>query len=50
MVDLTAVVVCGVHPSVHAAYKALREQLPVSLTALYEKRFYIIAYGSDPGR
>jgi len=37
MVDLTAVVVCGVHPSVHAAYKALREQLPVSLTALYEK-------------
>jgi hypothetical protein len=37
MVDLTSVVVCGVHPSVHAAYQALREQLPVSLTALYDK-------------
>src|SRR6516225_9684404 len=37
MVDLTALVVCGVHPSVHAAYKALREQIPVSLTAVYDK-------------
>jgi hypothetical protein len=37
MLDLTALVVCGVHPSVHAAYKAMREQVPVSLTAVYDK-------------
>lgn len=37
MVDLAALVVCGTHPSVHAAYKAVREQVPVSLTALYDK-------------
>jgi hypothetical protein len=37
MLDLTALVVCGVHPSVHAAYKSMREQVPVSLTAVYDK-------------
>lgn len=37
MLDLTALVVCGVHPSVRAAYQAMREQVPVSLTAVYEK-------------
>jgi hypothetical protein len=37
MVDLTALVVCGTHPSVHAAYKSLRDQVPVSLTAVYDK-------------
>jgi Transposase DDE domain len=37
MLDLTALVVCGVHPSVHAAYKAMRAQVPVSLTAVYDK-------------
>ena len=37
MLDLTSLVVCGVHPSVHAAYKAMREQVPVSLTAVYDK-------------
>lgn len=37
MVDLTALVVCGAHPSVHAAYRAMREQVPVSLTAVYDK-------------
>jgi Transposase DDE domain len=37
MLDLTALVVCGVHPSVHAAYKVLRKQVPVSLTAVYDK-------------
>src|SRR5258708_33675011 len=37
MFDLTALVVCGEHPSVHAAYKVLRKQIPVSLTALYDK-------------
>lgn len=37
MVDLMALVVCGSHPSVHAAYKAMREKVPVSLTAVYDK-------------
>lgn len=37
MVDLTALVVCGVHPSVHAAHKAMRAQMPVTVTALYNK-------------
>lgn len=37
MVDLTALVVCGMHPSVHAAHKKLRGQVAVSLPALYEK-------------
>jgi hypothetical protein len=37
MLDLTALVVCGVHPSVRAAYQAMREQVPVSLTAVYDK-------------
>jgi hypothetical protein len=37
MVDLTAAVVCGAHPSINAAYKAMREQIPVSLTAVYDK-------------
>ncbi|MDH5658996.1 MAG: transposase [Nitrosopumilus sp.] len=37
MVDLMALVVCGVHPSVNAAYKAIRERIPSSLTAVYDK-------------
>lgn len=37
MLDMTALVVCGVHPSVHAAYKAMRQQVPVSVTAVYDK-------------
>lgn len=37
MVDLMALVVCGTHPSVRAAHRAIREQVPVSLTALYAK-------------
>ena len=37
LVDLMALVVCGVHPSVRTAYRAMREQLPVTLTALYAK-------------
>jgi hypothetical protein len=36
-IDLMALVVCGVHPSVHAAHKQLREAVGVSVTALYEK-------------
>jgi IS4 transposase len=37
LVDLMALVVCGAHPSVHTAYRAMRAQLPVTLTALYAK-------------
>jgi hypothetical protein len=37
LVDVMALVVCGAHASVHIAYKAMREQLPVTLTALYAK-------------
>ena len=37
LVDLMALVVCGAHPSVRQAYQAMREQLPVTLTALYAK-------------
>jgi len=37
MVDLTALVVCGEHPSVRAAYLAMRAEVPASLSAVYEK-------------
>jgi hypothetical protein len=37
LVNLMALVVCGIRPTVRAAYKAMREQLPVTLTALYAK-------------
>jgi hypothetical protein len=37
LVDVMALVVCGAHPSVHTAYQAMRERLPVTLTALYAK-------------
>jgi hypothetical protein len=37
MLDMASLVVCGVHPSVHAAHKAMRERVPVSVTALYDK-------------
>jgi hypothetical protein len=37
LVDLMALVVCGMHPSVRKAYQAMHEQLPVTLTALYAK-------------
>lgn len=37
MLDLTALVVCGEHPSVRAAYDAMRAEIPVSLTAVYAK-------------
>ena len=32
-----ALVVCGIRPTVRAAYKAMRKQVPVTLTALYGK-------------
>jgi hypothetical protein len=37
MLDVAALVVCRVQPSVRAAYQAMRQQVPVSLTALYDK-------------
>jgi Transposase DDE domain len=37
VVDLMSTVVCGIRPSVHAAYQACRESIPVSITALYDK-------------
>lgn len=36
-VNLMAAVVCGVHPSVRKAHQAMRDQLPVSLAAVYDK-------------
>jgi hypothetical protein len=37
LVDLASVVVCAARPSMHAAYQAARERIPVSLTAVYDK-------------
>lgn len=37
VVDLMSHVVCGIHPSVHAAYQAEKEEIAVSITALYDK-------------
>jgi len=37
LVELMALVVCGMHPTVRKAYATMRKQLPVSLTALYAK-------------
>jgi hypothetical protein len=39
IIDLMSEVVCGVRPSVHAAYrvKKKREQISISITSLYEK-------------
>jgi hypothetical protein len=37
LVNLMSLVVCGIRPTVRSAYKAMREQLPVTLTALYAK-------------
>lgn len=37
LVELMALVVCGLHRSVRKAYEAMRERLPVTLSALYAK-------------
>lgn len=37
LVGLMGLVVCGIHPSVHAAYKALEKVIGVSKVALYAK-------------
>lgn len=44
VIDLMAVVVCKVQPSVHAAFQAVKSSLPVSITALYNK-----LNGTEPG-
>jgi len=37
VVDLMGLVVSKVQPSIHAAYQSVKETLPVSITALYDK-------------
>lgn len=37
VVDLLSLVVCGIHPSVNAAYRAKAETLSVNRAALYQK-------------
>jgi hypothetical protein len=37
VVDLMGLVVCKIQPAVSAAYRAIRDTLPVSLTAVYDK-------------
>lgn len=37
LVELMALVVCGMHRSVRKAYESMRQQLPVTLSALYDK-------------
>jgi hypothetical protein len=37
LVELTGMVVCRIQPSVHAAYKHKREQMPVTIKAVYDK-------------
>lgn len=37
LVELMSLVVCGIHPSVNAAYRAKAQQLNVSRTAIYDK-------------
>ncbi|MEG3990069.1 hypothetical protein QUA13_23425 [Microcoleus sp. S28C3] len=37
IVDLMSLVVCGIYPSVNAAYRAKASQLNVSRTAVYDK-------------
>lgn len=44
VVDLMAVVVCKVQPSVHAAFQSVAGSLPVSITSLYNK-----LNGMEPG-
>ena len=37
VVDLMGMVVCRLEPSIHTAYKAVKDTLPVSLAAVYDK-------------
>jgi hypothetical protein len=37
LVDMTSLVVCRISPSIHAAYERLRERIPVTVKAVYDK-------------
>ncbi len=37
LVNLMSLVVCGIHPSIHAAHQALAEEIGVSVTSVYNK-------------
>jgi Transposase DDE domain len=41
VVDVTSLVVCRITPSVHAAYVRLRNRIPVSVKALYDKLSHV---------
>lgn len=41
LVDVISLVVCRITPSVHAAYVHLRERIPVSVKALYDKLSHV---------
>src|SRR3989442_440336 len=41
LVDLTSLVVCRITPSIHAAYVRLRDRIPVSVKALYDKLSHV---------
>jgi hypothetical protein len=41
LVDVTSLVVCRVTPSIHAAYMRLRDRIPVSVKALYDKLSHV---------
>jgi Transposase DDE domain len=41
LVEVTSLVVCRVTPSIHAAYVRLRDSIPVSVKALYDKLSHV---------
>lgn len=41
LVDVTSLVVCRITPSIHAAYVRLRDRIPVSAKALYDKLSHV---------
>lgn len=41
LVDVTSLVVCRITPSIHAAYVRLRDRIPVSVKALYDKLSHV---------
>lgn len=41
LVDVTSLVVCRITPSIHAAYMRLRDRIPVSVKALYDKLSHV---------
>jgi IS4 transposase len=41
LVDVTSLVVCRITPSIHATYVRLRDRIPVSVKALYDKLSHV---------